>query len=68
MASPWATSATCVANSSATCAMRGARPTSEYIFCSHWWQIEPGDNNVQYNASGTTTNSSMVVRWQDAWV
>ena len=32
----------CVANSMATWVMRGARPMSEYIFRSHWWQIEPG--------------------------
>lgn len=35
---------------------------------STWWQLAAGDNQVRYNATGTTTASSMVVSWQDAWI
>lgn len=33
-----------------------------------WWQVEPGDNNIEFHASGTTTNANMLLRWQDAWI
>jgi hypothetical protein len=33
-----------------------------------WFQIEPGDNELELHGSGTTTGASAVVRWQDAWV
>ena len=40
-----------VANSWAMCRIRGARPTSAYIFTSHWWQIEPGATEKELNVT-----------------
>lgn len=37
---------------------------------STWWQLQPGDNNIAWHATATSTTaaSSMVMTWQDAWV
>lgn len=47
----------------------GTNIYDQVIFASSsWLQLEPGDNIIQLVATGTTTNASMIVRWQDAWV
>jgi hypothetical protein len=47
----------------------GTNIYDQIVFASSsWWQLAPGPNNIEYHASGTTTNSTMVLRWQDAWV
>jgi len=47
----------------------GTNIYDQIVFASSsWWQVEPGDNTIEFHASGTTTNANMVLRWQDAWV
>lgn len=34
---------------------------------TQWFEIEPGSNQVAWHATGTDANSTMIVRWRDAW-
>lgn len=47
----------------------GTNIYDKLVFASStWFQVEAGDNILAYHGTGTTTGTSMVLRWQDAWV
>jgi Phage tail protein len=47
----------------------GSNQFSQVQFASTaWWEAVPGLNTIAFHATGTTGATSMIVRWQDAWV
>ncbi len=46
----------------------GASRYGKLSTASEFWPLEPGDNEIRFRASGTTTNSFLRVEWRSAYL
>jgi phage-related protein len=50
--------------------IRGAGGTTKYSFLdpsSVWWGIEPGDNTIIFDTTGSDADTTLLVAWRSAW-
>ncbi len=46
----------------------GASRYGKLSVASEFWSLDPGDNEIRFRASGTTTNSFLRVEWRSAYL